>query len=267
MSEDQDVARSLAKQKFARKRRRDKNVEPKNKKSKQEKKTREIRFEFKHLQYIKDSLCFLPFTDPITGEAGFYSAWSQQPSYYFFFPLIIARPEGKGKKGGLKGINWTVGSDDPKIIFTVLRLAFERFYPSLVGDHADWEIWKWNAMYYGKNLAESAYKMDDLKKRNRLLKCFGGSKTIPVISPVTSWSSNSKKTYAVPLEVYYKGDVDKITRNVTELEEIFSAAEKFLVDPEFIKASEAKKKIDSNPVPMDSDSSSQESESDTDPNP
>lgn len=265
--DDQDVARSLAKQKLGRKRRRDKgDKEPKNKKNKQEKKTREIQFEQKHLPFIKDLLCFKLFTDPISKELGFYSAWTQQPSYFFFFPLMLAKPEGKGKRGGAKGINWTVGSDDPKIIFTVLRMAFEHFYPSLVGDHADWEIWKWNAMYYGKNLAESAYKLDDLKKRNKLLKCFGGSKTIPVISPVTSWSSNSKRTYAVPLETYYRGD-GQITRKVSELEEIFSAAEKLLTDPEFIKASETKKKIDSKQISLDSDSSSQDSESETDPNP
>lgn len=263
---DQDVASTLAKQKLGRKRRRDKgNKEPKNKKLKQEKKTREIQFEQKHLPYIKDLLGFIPFTDPITKEEGFYSAWTQQPSYFFFFPLMVAKPEGKGKRGGAKGINWTVGSDDPKIIFTVLRMVFEHFYPSLVGDHADWEIWKWNAMYYGKNLAESAYKLDDLKKRNRALKCFGGSKTIPVISPVTSWSSNSKRAYAVPIEVYYKGLATKITRKVSELEDIFSEAEKLLADPDFVlKASETKKKIDANPLPLDSDSSSQESESDSD---
>ncbi len=198
---------------------------------------REIAYnEMTQLAIIKDVLACSVITNPYNNTKLLYSGITCEPMAFKTYVIVLHKPP---KKGELVG-PYLAGVTRPELVFTVLRRAWSLLHPEQQTDYSDWELYKWNVLYYGKSLAGKAVPWLELETQNQNFRFNGGSKSIPNTNIVTE-AVYSKWKYAVSLNEILGKEVP--TRLVDELNEIVKSTRDLLEDEDFIKEVELSKKV------------------------
>lgn len=174
-------------------------------------KGRTLPFKEAQLKVIVALLGCTSFVDPLTGKAGLYSALTQEPSYFYTFPLLLQAPQKKKNLNG-KDHKTLSGAPRPELIFTVINKSFSIVYPEKEAQMVvDWELYKWNVAYYGSGIAKRAPQWSELKEKVEVLRSLGGDKN-PVQVNVFTEVGSSKSGYAIDIRTVLPEE-DTMTRD------------------------------------------------------
>lgn len=150
---------------------------------------------------VKDVLGCVPFKDPLSGKMGLYSPLTQEPSFFYSYPVLLSAPEKK--KQLARDQKTLCGVTRPDLVFSVLHRTFAVVYPGVEAQRiVDWELYKWNLAYYGAGIAKRAPQWIDLVEKNSVLRSLGGDKN-PVQTSTYTEAGTSKAAYAIDMKTIF----------------------------------------------------------------
>lgn len=174
--------------------------------------SRTIPFSEDHVPVVIKNLGCVLCPCPVTGNHGLYSALTQEPIFTIVYPLLLEAPESKGRLRGSRHRTLS-GTSKPELIFSVLNRCFGELFPDMEPRRVtDWDLYKWNAAYYGSSIAGRAPEWSELKNKLRQHRANGGDKNAVQVN-VFSEIATSKSDLALDVKDLFAPDKQTLGRD------------------------------------------------------